>query len=66
MKRFATIAAASALAVAAAAPAFAESADPFTKAQTPVVSSQAVPTVPVWAIIGGVATIVGFAASDDT
>lgn len=66
MKKFATIAAASALAVATAAPAFAESADPFTKAQSPVVSSQAVPTVPVWAVIGGVAVVVAVAASDDT
>lgn len=66
MKKFATIAAASSLAVAAAAPVFAESADPFAKAQSPVVSSQAVPTVPVWAIIGGATAIVAVAASDDT
>ncbi|MFP4044438.1 MAG: hypothetical protein ACLFTP_07725 [Rhodosalinus sp.] len=66
MKKFATIAAASAVAAAAAAPAFAESADPFEKAQSPVVSSQAVPTVPVWAIVGGVAVAVAVAASDDT
>jgi hypothetical protein len=66
MKNFATIAAASALAVAGAAPAFAESADPFTKAQSPVVSSQAMPTVPVFAVIGGIAVAIAVAASDDT
>ena len=66
MKKISTFAAAAALAVSAAAPAFAESADPFTKAQNPVVSSQVVPTVPVWAIIGGVVTIAAVAASDDT
>ncbi|RBI84612.1 hypothetical protein DRV85_11700 [Rhodosalinus halophilus] len=66
MKTFTTFAAAAALAAAAAAPAFAESADPFTKAQNPVVSSQAVPTVPVWAVIGGVAAVVAVAANDDT
>lgn len=66
MKTFTTFAAAAALAAAAAAPAFAESADPFTKAQNPVISSQVVPTVPVWAIIGGVVTIAAVAANDDT
>ncbi|WP_372890247.1 hypothetical protein [Rhodosalinus sp.] len=66
MKKFASIAAASALALTAAAPAFAESSDPFTKADKPVVSSQAAPTVPVWAVIGGVAGVVAIAASNDT
>jgi hypothetical protein len=66
MKKFATIAAASALAVATAAPAFAESADPFEKAQSPVVSSQVVPTAPVWVIIGGIGAAIAVAASDDT
>jgi hypothetical protein len=66
MKTFTTLAAAAALTLGAAAPALAEASDPFTKADKPVVSSQAVPTVPVWAIIGGVATVVAVAASDDT
>lgn len=66
MKKFATIAAASAIAASAAVPAFAESADPFTKAQSPVVSSQANANVPVWAVIGGIAVAIAIAAHDDT
>lgn len=66
MKSFTTLAATAALTLGAAAPALADTSDPFTKADKPVVSSQAVPTVPVWAIIGGVATVVAVAASDDT
>ncbi|REC57707.1 hypothetical protein DRV84_05915 [Rhodosalinus sediminis] len=66
MKTFTTLAATAALTLGAAAPALADTSDPFAKADKPVVSSQAVPTVPVWAIIGGVATVVAVAASDDT
>jgi hypothetical protein len=63
MKRFATIAAASALTLSVAAPTVAQSADPFETAQSPFVSSQAGGVVS-GAIVAGAAALLILAASE--